>query len=154
MALNFKKRIRNLFRSSKEIDEGINTAKAKIGIWSCSGSAFHTLTPALDTVGYGFNTGKITLQEATGDAAFQTTINVPHGAVLESFQVWGSDTLEEASVYRVKNTNSTATLLKTVKIGAKGALNEIVDLDNYSYLIECSTSPIDSIYGAEVKYTY
>ncbi len=120
--------------------------------WSCKGAAFHSYNPDVDDVIYG-SYGTIKADEA--NINFITSVNLPHGAVVTSAIVYGSDA---TTVWRLKR-NGLGNTVPTEMAGANinsadsSITNPTIDNNNYGYFIETFTmGDEDYIYGARITY--
>ena len=141
-----------------DVTDGVVNLKNKTSYYSISGTKFRAIAPDIQDVGYNSVNGAVSSSAA--DNTVQATVELPHGAVVTAFIVYGNAGAEAGitcTLQRVDSSLGTAALASAA-VGTEDTSisNATIDNQTYNYLIIMGAGEFDSgdqIRGARITYT-
>jgi len=122
--------------------------------WSCSGIGFIAQNPETDDIIY--NEGPPDALNADGGANIMfAQVNLPHGAIVTSAELVGSDGAGTWLLSRVPKVIAAAETMGTAATNTADTSisNDTIDNQNYVYVFWISLAAAKRIYGAYITYT-
>ncbi len=124
--------------------------------WSCTGQAFRQ---AFDLSGGFGETTRGNLRNDTGGGRYIVSVNLPTGAVITAFIIYGSENDVNCTLYRKTISSDTNVIMAQASMGTADTSISSATIDNsiYAYFAEIGIgdtfASTDVAYGCKITYT-